>query len=92
MLTKQSCVYKLDFQGISAMGHVDKKKEKWFLVEDISTWIREHTCNPSDGLKDGQRISRHDLDAIWRAIERSRRIAISVSEDFSQLHREKISD
>jgi hypothetical protein len=73
------------------MGHVDKKKEKWFLVEDISTWIREQTSNPSDGLKDGQRISRHDLDAIWRAIERSRRVAINVSEDFRQLQQEKLS-
>ena len=74
------------------MGHFDKKKEKWFLVEDISAWIKEQTCNPSDGLQDGQRISRHNLDAIWRAIESSRRIAISVPEDFSQLHREKGSD
>jgi len=74
------------------MRHVDKKKEKWFLVEDISNWIKEQTSNLSDGLKDGQRISRHDLDAIWRAIERSRKIAVSVSEDFSQLHQEKVSD
>jgi hypothetical protein len=74
------------------MGHVDKKKEKWFLVEDISTWIKEQTSNLSDGLKDGQRISRHDLDAIWRAIQRSRKIAISVSEDVNQLHREDVSN
>jgi hypothetical protein len=74
------------------MRHVDKKKEKWFLVEDISNWIKEQTSNLSDGLKDGQRISRHDLDAIWRAIERSRKIAVSVSENFSQLHQEKVSD
>ena len=49
-----------------------RKKEKWYLVEDISAWIRQQTSNPSDGLKDGERISRHDLDAIWRAIEYSR--------------------
>jgi MoxR-like ATPase len=46
-----------------------RKKEKWYLVEDISAWIRQQTSNPNDGLKDGERISRHDLDAIWRAIE-----------------------
>lgn len=42
---------------------------KWSLIEDINTWIVKQTKDTTDGLRDGDRISLRDLNAIIRAID-----------------------
>jgi hypothetical protein len=45
------------------------KRDKWFLVEEITAWIREQTGDPYDGLTNGQAMPLRDVKAICRAIE-----------------------
>jgi hypothetical protein len=45
---------------------------KWALLDDIDAWIKEQTGDATDGLRNGDRISLRDLNAICRAIEYSK--------------------
>ena len=50
----------------------DVNREKWFLIQEINAWIREHTGDPKTGLTNGQVLPLRDVETLRRAIAGSR--------------------
>jgi Txe/YoeB family toxin of Txe-Axe toxin-antitoxin module len=53
-------------------AHFHKPTDRAYLIQDINDWIREVTRDPTDGLPENTKMTRHELETICRAITYSR--------------------
>lgn len=49
-------------------AHWHKPDPRECLIEDVNEWVREMTGDQKDGLPEGTRMTRRELNAICRAI------------------------